>query len=510
MMSYVSSFGACVLGSTQRCVISPDLCQSGESYLPAFETSTCAHPADLRTGRCTGSADDFRCAVTRDVCYYPTSFDVTGGTGSKKLNEGVTLRGCNLQYGEGDAGFTIFAGCRDQSLPSRDDSRLRCLLFKGDCVGPTQDWISATWLYDWKTTDSCKCHDVHVGLCYPTSLSVDEITSENSYCATGAWDCREGTHAFLTATDVHFLPVDMQCRLCQDTDLKGGACVDTVNQNVQQCALESSTCPSSSEFLSSRQLDNREDRNARVQCSSPLKTKLGACASSLDDADCVAHEDACWYSHKFEKRDKCNLMENEETNYPTYFGSCHNKPDEKNYVRKERCVWASEDCDDTLELYRAARVPNNWWEGCTCENVKLGACVEEENNASYCAVSARACSPGDTFVRALDFASHGLDGLDCRLCRDRATVYSPTNPLTGEQVSAPSGAVSMDDAVDKSRSMSTAMIVLISLGCGFALFLVMVLIVSVAKHKKEESVVFKGSNDVQEVDKDKVDLDSVS
>ena len=82
-------------------------------------------------------------------------------------------------------------------------------------------------------------------------------------------------------------------------------------------------------------------------------------------------------------------------------------------------------------MYHPARLPNNWFPGCTCDLVQTGACVEEDRDGRgavpYCAVSADACSSGttSTYVLARELAANGLGKLDCRLCRDRQDFVQP-------------------------------------------------------------------------------------
>ena len=142
------SFGACVSGTadTERCVFSPASCTSAETYRPAFEASTCANPGDVPAGRCTGSADEYRCAATREACFYPSFFDAEGGSGNKQPRDDVMLGQCSLQYGEGGDGFTLYPACRNKPTNDRKDFTYKCILFRDECTAVTEDLISATWM----------------------------------------------------------------------------------------------------------------------------------------------------------------------------------------------------------------------------------------------------------------------------------------------------------------------------------------------------------------------------
>lgn len=303
------TFGSCIQSGIARCSLSPHLCTSHETYKPARATTGCTLPSHLATGRCTADKDAFRCAVTRDACYFPFGFDSTGGTGTKTLPPGgESLSDCNLQHGEGDDGYAIFPRCQDDV-----DDTSRCVLFKEECSSPTQRLQSATEAYDWTWIDSCMCHDIPVGVCHPPDLAMEDITMETSYCAVGSWDCRDDYTSFISGAEAMKSLPNMKCRLCHNTELKSGACVNPETDNIQKCVLERSACSDETTiFRSSPQLEGSgsSKNTAEATCPSALQVKIGACTSPDDEVDCVAHKDACYYGYLFEERDNCNLLGN--------------------------------------------------------------------------------------------------------------------------------------------------------------------------------------------------------
>jgi len=100
--------------------------------------------------------------------------------------------------------------------PAIGDPTFRCVTFKEECTLSTEDLIVSA---EEKAYNLCRCHDVPVGVCYPPDLGMAEITNENSYCAVGAWDCRDDHISYLNSQEALELP-NMTCRLCDGTVLK--------------------------------------------------------------------------------------------------------------------------------------------------------------------------------------------------------------------------------------------------------------------------------------------------
>lgn len=207
------TFGACVGQGVARCVLSPHDCSQLEVYRPAKSLDgSCSSPTDVDTGRCTGSTDQFKCAATEDSCSLPLEFDSSGGTGDKDPPYSQSLLTCNLQYGTGTSdGYTLFPMCQEKNGAGNLTPSL-CVLFKEDCNMSTEDLILPSEENDHYL---CKCHNVPVGVCYPPALGVEEITQENSYCAVGAWDCRDDHISYLSSQAASKLP-NIKCRLCPD------------------------------------------------------------------------------------------------------------------------------------------------------------------------------------------------------------------------------------------------------------------------------------------------------
>eukprot|EP00585_Thalassiosira_rotula_P007498 CAMPEP_0196143570 /NCGR_PEP_ID=MMETSP0910-20130528/13599_1 /TAXON_ID=49265 /ORGANISM="Thalassiosira rotula, Strain GSO102" /LENGTH=363 /DNA_ID=CAMNT_0041405047 /DNA_START=74 /DNA_END=1165 /DNA_ORIENTATION=- len=243
-MMYAPTFGACVQQGVARCVLSPQDCSQLEVYRPAKSLgASCSLPTDIDTGRCTGSDDQFKCAATKDSCYLPLEFDSSGGTGDKDPLYSQSLLTCNLQYGEGSDGYSLFPMCQEKPTAGYLTTASRCVLFKEECRQSTEHLILAS---EEKEYNLCKCHDVPVGVCYPPALGVEEITHENSYCAVGAWDCRDDHISFLSGQTALTLP-NIKCRLCEDAGLNPVEPVTGKMSTTNEWDPTSSTTPAGSQ-----------------------------------------------------------------------------------------------------------------------------------------------------------------------------------------------------------------------------------------------------------------------
>ena len=86
----------------------------------------------------------------------------------------------------------------------------------------------------------------------------------------------------------------------------------------------------------------------------------------------------------------------------TLFGKC---------TTDNTCYWSSEDCADQ----EAWKKPSAGGSECTCEEVRVGACVDA-NGFYYCGVSAQACSSAGMWIDAPTLMRTN-EAPECFLCR---------------------------------------------------------------------------------------------
>lgn len=191
--------------------------------------------------------------------------------------------------------------------------------------------------------------------------------------------------------------------------VQGGYCQypDTVG-----CVLSAAECDDPDNFLSARQLQNGPTNAHGGSCrwqDAVKSTKLGKCtdrdgsrtqcSSSIDscprwdDAETVFDGDA----------DQKGWAPHEDCTVETIlFGRCD----------YGMCSWSHEFCveDNTFKAFD---------EGCTCDQVQVGACVSGKDDGTletYCAVSYDACDDEQDWIMPTEVK--GAAGIDCYLCRE--------------------------------------------------------------------------------------------
>jgi len=439
-------FGACESSSSQRCVLHPSQCSSSNNEV--YQPGRCNQVSSL--GRCQSVQDDNRCAANAESCFYPRSFAVSDPS-------------CGVQWGEGVFGQTIYGRCR--TLPafrSNDDQdRSRCVLSKSECTDQ-EDFLTATWVLDWKTYVACRCQDVPTGVCLAST----------PYCAIQEEDCVNGD-SFLPAQ--HYSDPQQQrppitCRLCTNPEYPSAACF---TKTATRCVLESSDCQAHETF-----------RANHPSCGVSQVTS-GRCTSTLEDVDCAPNRESCWFADKYEASRHCSLQRHEISGVPTYFGSCGNKhPVTGGDWRDHRCVWGEDECDVATEVWRPARTPQStWFEGCTCERVETGVCQLPDGSV-HCAVSAQGCDDPATYVKAMDKEAKGIQ-LACRLCSHRNQYVREVPDLSGSSDDTDAEAF---DTKKNEGSSSTPLVVGLTVSAVVVLLGVMFLLVRRIQRADKESM----------------------
>jgi len=416
----VPEFGVCMdegTRTTNRCVLSQSSCDpQSEFYKAPYEISTveCNAPSVVEIGRCTSDLDDERCAPSESAC----------GTKSPFFDN--TEPTCSLVSDKttADGDRTTFPACADL-----DNDVFQCVLSDKDCL-LTENFNYAKWATDWGPRP-CHCEDVPTGVCYePTTGITGKLTADNSFCAVTNRDCPE-THFWMSARD--FLSSERatyECRLCDETETGAeppsypvGACLEAgasqtsfVPSSFTSCALESPFCPAGfAGFVSAQRL-----LEAGLTCPIERTDNWGVCESSGDPVECTNKSDSCMYDFRFEQNSgECDIHGHSETALPTYFSYCAPRTDQEDRnFRNIRCVWDISECDMATERWEEAKLPADWFPGCTCEDVYTGVCKEPTTGEHHCAVSPYGCTEPESYVPQRMLKERGID-LECQLCAPR-------------------------------------------------------------------------------------------
>jgi len=235
--------------------------------------------------------------------------------------------------------------------------------------------------------------------------------------------------------------------------VQGGHCTYPDGEN---CALERQGCNDSTNFLSSREMQNGPGMAHGGSCrwqDSVKDTKLGKCNSSSvssensnnneyiggDDYDhCSPNAESCQsesesaFTATFIPNNNGNNSNNNCVVEDTFFGRCNSDL---------RCAWSPKDCDDNENEDNNDVSPidnksnNDFWTfpmiDCTCDNVQVGACSNKDADLAtiateeiFCAVSSDGCDDMQTWIRPTEVM--GIAGFDCYLCREKSTTIITT------------------------------------------------------------------------------------
>lgn len=174
------------------------------------------------------------------------------------------------------------------------------------------------------------------------------------------------------------------------------------------CAFQSTDCPSGTSFVSPRMLEQGGGGLAHGgACATKDGTeniaKIGSCVT---EGFCASEQSLCADPQDFVPiDDRCTVRVDglKQNNGPdTLFGKC---------TTDNTCYWSSEDCADQ----EAWKKPSAGGSECTCEEVRVGACVDA-NGFYYCGVSAQACSSAGMWIDAPTLMRTN-EAPECFLCR---------------------------------------------------------------------------------------------
>ena len=423
-------FGACMdkgTSSSDRCVLSKTSCDASgtEIYRAPYETDlSCKVPEDVQVGRCKSSLDDERCGPTEGSCgtrspFYAMNDPKCSLVADKSVDDGTR---------------TTFPACSTVGTNEH-----QCVLDESYCLdGERFDY--AKWAEEWGP-NPCYCEDVPTGVCYQakTTNGENNLTPKYSFCAVSQRDCPSD---YLWMSARAFLKNDgatYECRLCDENKIGNegsfpvGGCLEIGASsasfdaaNVENCALESVACPGTTEFVSSQRLSE-----LALYCPMERTKNWGTCNSSGDPVECTNKEASCRYDFKFVSDGSvCDVFGHPETGLPTYFSFCSPRTDNDDKDWREiRCVWGEYECDPAKERWEEARLPNNdWFNGCTCEDVFTGVCKEPSTGEYHCAVSPQACTDPASYVSERNLNELEID-MTCQLCVPRPPTAPPITPV---------------------------------------------------------------------------------
>mmetsp|Transcript_21732 Transcript_21732/g.25097 ORF Transcript_21732/g.25097 Transcript_21732/m.25097 type:complete len:397 (+) Transcript_21732:88-1278(+) len=267
--------------------------------------------------------------------------------------------------------------------------------------------------------------------------------------------------------------------------VQGGHCTYPDDEN---CALERQGCNDSTNFLSSREMQNGPGMAHGGSCrwqDSVKDTKLGKCNSSSvssensnnnenNNNDYSEGED---YYHCSPNAESC--QSESESAFTTTFISNNNGNNSNDNCMVEntffgrcnsdlRCAWSPKDCDDNENednndvSHIDNKSNNDFWTfpmiDCTCDNVQVGACSNKDADLAtiateeiFCAVSSDGCDGMQTWIRPTEVM--GVAGFDCYLCRETSTTILTT---TAPPAISTTDTDTDTDTTDNSNSSSSS------------------------------------------------------
>lgn len=222
--------------------------------------------------------------------------------------------------------------------------------------------------------------------------------------------------------------------------LAAGACFSQ-DEIFDKCALQPSDCiAESAVFRSSHWLElNNISISNECADEQTIRTlnSLGRCNGQADRYICTSHQTACRFAAVFEPNtDDCNLLhdfyENNEFSN-THYGFCHEEDSDN--MDNAFCTWSFQECGGSGSGYLwhgADTFFANSKPPCHCDDVRIGACVDDSNASPYCAVSGDVCDTdsGFTYLKVLDLESQL--SIQCNVC----------SPLSDEDLKLPNSASS--------------------------------------------------------------------
>eukprot|EP00548_Thalassiothrix_antarctica_P010694 CAMPEP_0194159316 /NCGR_PEP_ID=MMETSP0152-20130528/77761_1 /TAXON_ID=1049557 /ORGANISM="Thalassiothrix antarctica, Strain L6-D1" /LENGTH=997 /DNA_ID=CAMNT_0038868867 /DNA_START=53 /DNA_END=3046 /DNA_ORIENTATION=- len=197
-----------------------------------------------------------------------------------------------------------------------------------------------------------------------------------------------------------------------------GACI---GESQYWCALEASSCPVGTNFVSVRRLETDFKDTPAIRCLSQAgNVPLGQCTMPADNGICTGNKSNC--GGCFETIEECfepnngactlEATENADGSLDfAVFGICIDPANPS----EGHCLWSRDECPQTDTWI----TPNTWLEKasdiedfCTCEKVFVGAC--QYDTGFVCAVSADACEDESLYTSAKELLD--MDSANCRLC----------------------------------------------------------------------------------------------
>lgn len=183
------------------------------------------------------------------------------------------------------------------------------------------------------------------------------------------------------------------------------------------CALTKLECDNPENFLSSRQMQDGPVRAHGGSCrwqDAIRETVLGRCKEGDVNTSCASDPKACP-----EDTDGWLSADPECTVETTSFGRCD----------YGMCAWTHDQCheDNTWKAFD---------EGCSCENVQVGACsrMNGDEREVFCAVSELGCDQEQTWITPQEVKN--AVGFDCYLCREVSVSQNSDSTAVAEDAAS--------------------------------------------------------------------------
>eukprot|EP00977_Amphora_coffeiformis_P011320 scaffold2724_cov193-Amphora_coffeaeformis.AAC.4 len=255
--------------------------------------------------------------------------------------------------------------------------------------------------------------------------------------------------------------------------VKAGSCMNGGDGRV--CAFQPMDCPTGTSFVTPRMLEQGGGGTAHGgACAAKEGTenvaKIGSCMDGTKGF-CASDASLCADPQAFVPvDDRCTirvdrLKQTSSIDSTTLFGKC---------IADNTCYWSQNDCADPSSW----KVPNdseNTDHDCTCEQVRVGACVDAKG-FYYCAVSKEACSSVGTWIDASSLMrSSNSDAPDCFLCRQ--DNVAPIQGTTSNNPSSNEGSLNDVTIINKGGGTAnkTAIVGGVVAGGGMILILMFVM-----------------------------------
>mmetsp|Transcript_34278 Transcript_34278/g.39023 ORF Transcript_34278/g.39023 Transcript_34278/m.39023 type:complete len:366 (-) Transcript_34278:40-1137(-) len=206
-----------------------------------------------------------------------------------------------------------------------------------------------------------------------------------------------------------------------DTNIKqyveAGLCWQSDNNGSMDsyCTLSSEACREGYSFVSAQQEHIKEYAGECISKTTTDTTRIGQCIDDFSGySPCASVKELCLTPTSFiPSSEKCEVALDYTLDNPmkTKYGSCISAGD-------KTCFWSDGEWCEGGSLFIAD-------DSCTCENVLVGACKNNDKDEIFCAVSETSCDNLSYWIQPRDLMETHF--IKCHLCGD-AKEMSQTIP----------------------------------------------------------------------------------